>query len=198
MGWTVPLGFALLVSASGCGATAPQPNSAEAQLQVPGELALGPGDTFDVRVFGESDLSATYRLGDDGTIDYPLIGQIRLEGMEPHEAGQLIATKLGERFLKHPQVSILVKEQPSKRVTVIGQVAKPGWFSFEPNMSVVQAITLAGGFTPIAAKNKTTITRIAQGQKVAIEVPVADIGEGKARNVLVRPGDIISVPERIF
>jgi polysaccharide export outer membrane protein len=188
--------LAAIVLASGCGAAVPA--TEVQQLPVAGELALGPGDTFDVRVFGEADLTNTYRVGDDGTIDYPLIGQIRVEGMEPHQAAEFIAEKLREKFLKHPQVSILVKEQPSKKVTIIGQVAKPGTFAFQPNMNVVEAITIAGGFTPIAARNKTTITRLQQGQKVAIEVPVADIGEGKAKNVAVRPGDIISVPERIF
>jgi polysaccharide export outer membrane protein len=185
-----------LVVAVGC--ERPTPVTEVSQVTPEGELALGPGDTFDVRVFGEPDLSTTYRVATDGTIDYPLIGQLRVEGLEPHAAADLIAGKLREKYLKHPQVSILVREQPSKKITIIGQVAKPGTFSFAANMNVVEAITLAGGFTPIAAKNQTTITRLQQGQKVSLVVPVADIGEGKAKNVAVRPGDIISVPERIF
>ena len=163
-----------------------------------GELALGQGDTFDVRVFSEPDLSSTYRVDADGTIDYPLIGQLHVEGLEPHDVANLISTKLAEKFLKHPQVSVLVKDQPSKKIVIIGQVAKPGTYAFVSNMSVVEAITLAGGFTPIAAKNKTTITRTEKGQKISLEVEVAEIGEGKAKNVPVRPGDIISIPERLF
>ena len=187
----------LLVGQAGC-VTASTPRSEMQPENAPQELSLGAGDIFDVRVFGEPDLSSTYRVGVDGAIDYPLIGQVVVVGLEPHQAANLIANKLSEKYLKHPQVSILVKEQPSKKVTVIGQVARPGTFSYTTNMNIVEAITIAGGFTPIAAKNRTTITRVESGEKRSLEVPVAEIGEGKARNVLVRPGDIISVPERIF
>jgi polysaccharide export outer membrane protein len=179
-----------------CGCPAPQ------QLDVlpitPTELALGPGDTFDVRVFGEPELSGTYIVAGDGTIDFPLIGQVRVEDLVPHKAAELIASQLAEKFLRHPQVSLLVKEQQSKKIYVMGQVAKPGTIPFVQNMSIVEVITLAGGFTPIAWRNRTTITRLENGQKKSIEVPVAEIGEGKAPNVMVRPGDIITVPERIF
>jgi polysaccharide export outer membrane protein len=193
---TAALTCLLLVGAAGCGHA---PDTVEASLLTPqAELALGPGDTFDIRVFGEADLSNTYRVAADGTIDYPLLGQLKVEGLDPHAVAALIEGKLSEKFLKHPQVSILVKDQSSKKIIIIGQVAKPGTYTFAPNMSVVEAITLAGGFTPIAAKNQTTITRVERGEKFSIEVPVASIGEGKARNVMLRPGDMISVPERIF
>jgi polysaccharide export outer membrane protein len=91
-----------------------------------------------------------------------------------------------------------VKEQTSKKIYLLGQVAKPGMLSYTPAMSVVEAITLAGGFSALASKNGTTITRTEDGRKTIIKVPVDDIGNGKAKNVLLRPGDIISVPERIF
>ncbi|HVQ24116.1 MAG TPA: SLBB domain-containing protein, partial [Planctomycetota bacterium] len=86
----------------------------------------------------------------------------------------------------------------SKKVYIIGQVSKPGTLTYTPSMSVVEAITLAGGFTALAAKNDTTVTRLERGEKTTTKIPVADISEGKAKNVYVRPGDIISVPERIF
>lgn len=191
---------ATLLSAGGCrhnSHTIPV-DTLPPQTPLPGELTLGPGDIFDVRVFGEADLSSTYRVGDNGTIDYPLIGQIRVEGLEPHQAAQYIASQLAAKYLKHPQVSILVKEQSSKKIIVIGQVAKPGTYPFTVSMSVIEAITVAGGFTPMAAKNNATVTRMEGGKKVALEVRVADIGEGKAKNISLRPGDIISVPERLF
>jgi polysaccharide export outer membrane protein len=80
----------------------------------------------------------------------------------------------------------------------MGQVTKPGTLTFTPSMTVVEAITAAGGFTPMAAKNDTTVTRTEAGQKTTLKVPVEDIGTGKARNVYLQPGDIISVPERLF
>jgi polysaccharide export outer membrane protein len=162
------------------------------------DTTLGVGDTFDVRVFGENDLSGTYRVGAEGTITFPLAGVIKVEGLEPQLVAKRIAERLSEGILRNPQVTVLVKEQTSKKIMILGQVSKPGTFTYTPSMSVVEAITVAGGFTPIAAKNDTTITRSELGKKTTVKVPVADIGEGKAKNVYLRPGDIISVPERLF
>jgi polysaccharide export outer membrane protein len=196
----VCIALGLLFAAAGCGHAPPPPPPPEngSVLAPQGELSLGPGDTFDVRVFGEPDLSNTYRVGSDGTIDYPLLHQIKVDGMEPHALAALIETRLKEKFLKSPQVSILIREQPSKKVTVIGQVTKPSTYPFQSRMTIMDAIAVAGGFTPIASRNKVTIKRIEGTDEKVYEVPVADIGESKAPNVPVRPGDVITVPERIF
>lgn len=162
------------------------------------DTSLGVGDTFDVRVFGEPDLSGTYRVGSEGDINFPLIGVVHVAGLDSKGISKLIADRLRQGLLRDPQVTVLIKEQTSKKIYILGQVSHPGTFNYAPSMSVVEAITLAGGFTPIAAKNDTTITRSDDGRKATVRAPVADIGEGKAPNVFLRPGDIISVPERIF
>jgi protein involved in polysaccharide export with SLBB domain len=162
------------------------------------DTSLGVGDSFEVRVFGEADLSGTYKVGSEGNINFPLLGVLRVAGLDAQAAAKLIADKLREGILRDPQVTVLIKEQTSKKIYILGQVGKPGTFSYTPEMSVVEAITVAGGFTPLAAKNDTTVTRTEEGRKTVVRVPVADIGEGKAPNVYLRPGDIISVPERIF
>ncbi len=185
----------LLVALAGCGHAPPVD---EPKLPSTQELALGPGDTFDVRVYGEPDLTNTYRIAEDGTIDYPLIGQLTVDGLQPHQAASLIEQKLKEKYLRHPQVSILVKDQPSKKINVMGHVNKPGPQSYTPEMNVVDAITNAGGFTAFANRNGTTITRIERGQKQIIDARVKDIVEGKAKNVMLKPGDIVSVPEGII
>lgn len=162
------------------------------------DTSLGVGDTFEVRVFGEPDLTGTYRVGAEGTITFPLAGPIKVEGLEPQKVAAIIAERLREGILRNPQVSVLVKEQNSKKIYILGQVAKPGTITYTPSMSVVEAITMSGGFTPLAAKNDTTITRSDSGKKTIVRVPVESIGEGRAKNVYLRPGDIISVPERLF
>jgi protein involved in polysaccharide export with SLBB domain len=162
------------------------------------DTSLGVGDSFEVRVFGETDLSGTYKVGSEGNIDFPLLGVIHVAGLDAQAAAKLIADKLREGILRDPQVTVLVKDQTSKKVYILGQIGKPGTYSYTPAMSVVEAITVAGGFTPLAAKNDTTVTRIERGKKTVTRVPVADIGEGKAPNLYLLPGDIISVPERIF
>jgi len=163
------------------------------------DAQLGPGDVFDVRVFGEQDLSGTYRVGTDGAIDFPLIGSIKVGDLTPSQSAELIRSKLLKgQFLREPQVSILVKEYRSKRISIFGQVRQAGTFPYENSMTVIHAITLAGGFNSIADKNNTTITRVVNGRPVRIRVPVEDIGEGEAQDIYVRAGDVIFVPERIF
>ncbi|HEX4457489.1 MAG TPA: polysaccharide biosynthesis/export family protein [Polyangia bacterium] len=171
----------------------------EAPVALPAvDTSLGVGDSFEVRVFGEPDLTGVYRVGAEGNITFPLIGDVHVDGLDAQAAARLIASKLKQGMLRDPQVTVLVKEQTSKKIYVLGQVGKPGTFTYTPSMSVVEAITIAGGFSPLAAKNDTTLTRNESGKKTTLRVPVADIGEGRARNVYLQPGDIISVPERLF
>jgi protein involved in polysaccharide export with SLBB domain len=162
------------------------------------DTSLGVGDSFEVRVFGEPDLSGLYKVGTEGNINFPLVGVLHVEGLDAQAVSKLLTEKLREGMLRDPQVTVLIKDQTSKKIIVIGQVGHPGTFSYSPAMNVVEAITVAGGFTGMAAKNDTTITRHERGKKTIVKVPVSDIGEGKAPNVYLRPGDIISVPERIF
>jgi polysaccharide export outer membrane protein len=93
---------------------------------------------------------------------------------------------------------VLIREYNSKKIFVFGEVQKPGTFPYEENMSIVQAITLAGGFTKIASKNGTQVTRIVEGREQKVRVPVEDIGVGRERNFSLKPGDIVFVPESFF
>ncbi len=186
-----------LVLLGGCGPASktiveqpPPPPSVDTTLEI--------GDTFEVRVYGEADLGGTYRASAEGTISIPLAGVIKVQGLDQQQAAKRIAERLADGILRDPQVIVTIKELASKKIYIIGQVAKPGTFSYTPLLSVLEAITGAGGFTPLAAKNDTTITRAEGGRKTIVKVPVEDIGEGKARNVYLKPGDIINVPERIF
>jgi protein involved in polysaccharide export with SLBB domain len=166
---------------------------------VPVDNTLGPGDLFEVRVFGEKELSNIYRVSDQGTIEFPLIGSVKVAGRVPPEVALEIRELLQKgEYLKNPQVTVFVKEVHSKKVFVFGQVHKPGTFAYELNMSVIQAITLAGGFNPLAAKNDTTVTRQIDGRKTKLRVRVEAIAEGSERNFVLKPGDIIFVPERFF
>jgi len=183
------------VSAAACGHGTREAFEAPPVLA---DTALGVGDTFEVRVFGEADLTGVYRVGGEGTITFPLAGVIKVDGLEPQAAAKKLAERLADGILRNPQVTVLVKEQTSKKLVVMGQVAKPGTLPYSPAMTILEAITQAGGFTQISAKNDTSITRTTLGVKTTIKIPVGDISEGKAKNVYVRPGDIISVPERIF
>lgn len=164
-----------------------------------GEVStVGSGDLLEVRVFQEPDLSGPYRISPEGTIDFPLCGKVKLQAMTSSECADALTKCLADGFLKRPQVTVLVREYTSKKVFVFGEVQRPGTFPYEENMSVIQAITLAGGFTKLAAKNNTNVTRLVEGKELKIRVPVEDIGVGREKNFLLQPGDIVFIPESFF
>jgi protein involved in polysaccharide export with SLBB domain len=159
---------------------------------------VGIDDTFDVRVYGETDLSGMFRVATDGTVDYPLAGRLQVEGLRTGEIQQLLVNKLKDRYLKDPQVIVTIKDRNSQKISVLGQVTKPGQVGYYPNMTIVDAIANAGGFTGIAAKNSVNLRRQV-ACKIEIHVcPVADISEGRSPNVMVLPGDVLVVDERVF
>ena len=134
-----------------------------------------------------------------GTIDFPLIGRVAVAGKRPSAITDIIAEKLRDGYLRHPSVTIYVKEFNSKKVFVLGQVKKPGAFNFEDRMSIVQAIAVAGGFTPVAQKNYAIVKRVTDGAEKRIPVPVEKIiTDEKSRNFVLQPGDIVFVPEAVL
>jgi protein involved in polysaccharide export with SLBB domain len=163
-----------------------------------GAATLGPGDVFEVRVFQEPELSGVYQVGPQGDFIFPLCQRVAVGGLTPNGTADKLRACLSDGFMRDPQVSVLVKEYNSKKVFVFGEVQKPGTFAFEDGMSIVQAVTLAGGFTRSAAQNSTSVTRRVNGQEVKVRVTVQDIALGKAPNFTLEPGDIVYVPESLF
>jgi polysaccharide export outer membrane protein len=187
----------LLLCACADRAVAPYPVSGPPP---PKDAAVGPGDLFDIRVFGEQSLSSSYEVAADGTINFPLIGVVQAAGKTPPEIEHEIQTRLADGYIKQPSVSVRVTEYRSRRVSVFGQVRSPGTFPYSENMSIVEVIARAGGFTGLAKKNAVRVTRggAAGNKEGIIVVAVEDIGQGKAPNFLLRPGDVVFVPERLF
>lgn len=188
----------LAISAASCYAPPPRVASAGTQGH-PAEDRVGIDDVFEVRVYGEPDLTGSYRVAIDGTVDYPLAGRLRIIGLRSGEIQQLLVDKLKDGgYLKTPQITVTVKERNSQKITVFGQVAKPGQVGYYPNMTIVDAIANAGGFTGIAAKNSVNLRREVGGKIETHVFPVADIAEGRSQNVMVLPGDVLVVDERVF
>jgi protein involved in polysaccharide export with SLBB domain len=191
-----PLLFALLAGLAAC--TTPPHRPLENVGVTSAEDQVGIDDTFDVRVYGEAELSGTFRVATDGTIDYPLAGRIQVTGLRTGEIQQLLTSKLKDRYLKDPQIVVTIKDRNSKKIAVLGQVARPGQVGYYPNMTIVDAIASAGGFTGIAAKNSVNLRREVAGKIETHVYPVADISEGRSQNVMVLPGDVLVVDERVF
>lgn len=163
------------------------------------DRSLGVGDSFEVRVYGHDELSSNFRVADDGSINFPLLGRLKVAGLGSSEVEGLIQQTLVERgILRSAHVSVLVTEQFSSRIRVMGAVKTPGTFVVRSGMTVVEAIGLAGGFTDIAQQNDTILTRSVDGTLQRFRVPVEDVSKGHAQDVELRSGDMIYVPERIF
>ncbi len=201
--------FAGVLLLSACGASPKAPQSgvnittspiSPQETKAPGSTiqTIGPNDVFEVRVYNQPDLSSTYRVGPDGTIQFPLIGHLDVRGMTAAEVAVHIKSALSGDYLVNPQVSVFVKEYNSQKVSVFGEVSKPGTFTYVDGMNVIQALTLAGGFTKEASRKNINITRAIDGQEVRLEVRIEDILKGTSKNFPVRPGDIIYVPQSLF
>ena len=194
--WWLPIFFVVAVVGLGCASQPKRPSvSTEGP---PPEDRVGIDDTFDVRVYGEADLTGTFRVATDGTIDYPLAGRIQVAGLRTGEIQQVLVGRLRDRYLKDPQVVVTIKDRNSQKISVLGQVARPGQVGYYPNMTIVDAIASAGGFTGIAAKNSVNLRREVGGKIETRIYPVADISEGRSPNAMVLPGDVLVVDERVF
>ncbi len=191
--------LALPLALAACaGRGAVRPSEAEVPATPAIASRLGPGDVFEVRVYQEPELSGIYQVDPRGEVTFPLCQRVALTGLTASEAADAIRACLAKGFLRDPQVALLVREWNSKKVFVFGEVQKPGTFPFEDGMSVVQAVTLAGGFTRTAAQNSTSVTRKVNGQELKVKVNVQDIALGRAPNFTLQPGDIVYVPESLF
>jgi polysaccharide export outer membrane protein len=191
--------LASVLNAAACARSVPPPSfpSAHPEDMLPDDQ-VGVDDSFDVRVYGDTELSGTYRVATDGTIDFPLAGRILVAGLRTGEIQARLTERLKDGYLKNPQVTVLMKEWNSRKISVLGQVKNPGSVPYHPRMTIVDAIALAGGFTGIAAKNAVSLRREAAGKVESHIYRVADITEGRSNNVLVLPGDVLVVEERMF
>ena len=161
---------------------------------------MGPGDVFEVLIVGEHDLPHEFRVQPDGTIDFPYLDRLKVAGLEPQAIEELIKKGLVDRqILRGPQVTLLVKQYNSKKVSVVGAVAKPGSLPWSEGMKLIDAISASGGLTALADGDHVRITRVVgQSHTVTATVSVEDITDGRLSDVPLQAGDTIKVEQRIF
>ena len=158
---------------------------------------LATGDTIDVRVFDEERFDGAYEVQADGTIDFPYLGGIVVKGRTAAETAELVETRLADGYLHHPQVTVTIKVRGNREVSVLGQVKDPGSLAYQERLTLVQALSLAGGLTEFAAPRRVRITRrTGEGDATStFEVSLTEIIKGDAEDLSLRPGDIVFVPE---
>ncbi|MDP0489910.1 MAG: polysaccharide biosynthesis/export family protein [Verrucomicrobiota bacterium JB023] len=155
-------------------------------------------DTVSITVFREPDLDTTGRLGQGGSITMPLIGQVGLVGLTTEAAEKAIEAKLFDGYLVDPDVRVRIVARPVQTVSVNGQVKNAGLYKIPTGQSLtlVQAISMAGGLTEIANPSSVTIVRAKTGKSYKVNLKA--IMRGQQRDVTLTKDDVITVPESWF
>ena len=156
-----------------------------AQLNAPYELASG--DRIRVIVFGQDAISNSYAVGGSGRISLPLAGDIAVGGLTTDQTQAAIEGKLRAGFLRDPHVSVEV--EAFRPFFVLGEVTAAGQYPYVNGMTAQKAVAIAGGFTPRGYQRAVDITRVINGAPVTGAVPLT---------YPIRPGDTVTVEERIF
>ncbi len=158
---------------------------------------IGKLDTVEIRVFREDELTTAGQLSADGTITMPLIGPVRMAGLTTDQAAAAITAKLKDGYLVRPEVSVSIEARVRRTVTVLGQAQNPGVFELpvDRQLTVVEAISMAGGATRIANIKKISLKR--RGGPVQM-LNLKDITSGKTADPTLRDGDVLSIPESLF
>jgi polysaccharide export outer membrane protein len=187
----------LVCGAIGCAA---EQVNYKVDMVPPGDFLLGPEDVLIVTVWKNQDLSREVVIRPDGMISMPLIGDVPAANLTANNLAKRISDRLTE-YMASPIVSVQLKEVNSYFIYVLGEVGKPGKYPLKSYANVMQGISLAGGFTPFAKKNKIKVLRISGNDPIdkhQIEIPVQydDILQGNATpgNFYLRSGDVIVVP----
>lgn len=180
-----------------------KPNSRKALL-----YTIAITDRLQVSVFGEEDLARITRVDAKGMVNLPLIGEVKVYGLTLREAQEAIASAFRDgRYLRNPQVTISVEEYAIREITIQGQVKSPQRLVLpaESSMTVLEAVAKCGGFTDSAKGTEVRVTRIGPDGKMKVVIVDVDSlikGKDKANSednsLLLLPGDIIYVPERII
>jgi polysaccharide export outer membrane protein len=177
----------------------PAPNTVPAPpppVPVPVDYVIGPGDVLSISVWKNEALSRVVPVRPDGKMSMPLLQDIHAAGLTAMQLRDKIANALVE-FLPNPEVAVTVTEVNSFRVSILGEVAKPGVYQFRSAATVLEAIALAGGLGRYAAANKITIIRRdANGdtKKIGFNYNRAVTTTADEQNILLQPGDVIFVP----
>ncbi|MGI4955414.1 MAG: polysaccharide biosynthesis/export family protein [Janthinobacterium lividum] len=154
----------------------------------PSSYRLGGGDVIRAIVFGEDQLTGEFRVDDQGQVAVPLLGSVRAAGLTPDQlSGQLTQALKSRNILRNP--SVVIEVVSYRPVFVLGEVAKPGQYAFQPGMTMLTAVAIAGGFTYRAVRDYGSVVRTTNNDAVV----------GKAfPSSFLAPGDVVNVFERLF
>jgi polysaccharide biosynthesis/export protein len=194
--WVALLAAATL-SLAALPAAAQAPQSAQATASASrNDYTLGPGDVLRIQVFQSTDLTVEARISESGVISYPLLGVVKLAGLSPQQAENLISTRLREgKFLQNPQVTLNVLQFRSQQVSVLGNVARPGRYPLETTgMRLSEVLSVAGGVAPTGADSVILMTtRGGRPQRLEIDLVDMFTTGDLSKDVVLQAGDTLYV-----
>ena len=175
-------------------ATAAQAAPKKAATDDP-NYVIGPQDVLDISVWKEPELTRAVAVRPDGKISMPLLNDVQAAGRTPIQLAADITAGL-KKFVTDPQVTVIVSTINSQRVFILGEVNRAGAYPLLPNMTVLQALSSAGGLTIYANLKKIYLLRVEDGKQVKHPFNYKDVLAGKAadQNIFVKAGDTIVVP----
>ena len=176
---------------------APKPWAVERNKQ----YKICPGDSINIVVYGESDLSGDFEVRKDGTIKYPLLGSVKIDGLARREVENKLYQLLEQDYLVDPLVYVRLGTYSKRKIFILGCISNPGPYTFPEGkvITVLQAITEAGGLTRLASVGGVRVIRTGEGgKKLAINPRLNEIMKGRADDIKLEPNDMIVVPERLF
>ncbi len=165
----------------------PVQGATAAQAAVDEGYRLGVGDKLRVTVYGEPDLSGEYEVSSTGTVALPLVGEVPALNLGLHEFEKAAASRLADGYLQNPRVSAQITNY--RPFFILGEVAKPGSYPYVNGMTILNAVALAGGYTYRADRSDVHVTHANDPSKKEERIK---------EEAMVKPGDIIRVPERFF
>ena len=159
------------------------------------DYVIGPQDVVRIDVWKEPDISRTIPVRPDGKLSLPLLNDIQASGLTAVQLGKAIREGL-TKYLTNPEVTVTVTEINSRRVYITGEVTRAGAFPLLPNMTVLQALSSAGGFTQFAKLKGIYVLRNEAGKQMKLPLNYKEVVKGKNQdeNILLQPGDVIVVP----
>jgi polysaccharide export outer membrane protein len=157
------------------------------------EYRIAPLDVLDVSVYGVEDLTKTVQVSSSGVISLPLVRTVKAAGQTPQQLEQSIATKLAANYMQSPQVSVFVKEYNSQRITVDGEVNKPGIFPTTGKVTLMQSIAMAQGLTLVADPSGVIVFRNKDNKRLAARFDLQKVRAGQIPDPQLLAGDIVMV-----
>jgi polysaccharide export outer membrane protein len=173
----------------------PPPSVYPTQMIHVEDTTAAASDVLGIRVIDHDQLSGDFEIDPAGSISFPYIGAVRSDGKTPAQIENDIRERLADGYIRDPQVTVRIKEHRSKIVSVLGEVRKGTIMPFTDGMTIIEAISQAGGFTPRAWENAVKVTRKSATSAQEFTVPVNVIANGKAPPFYMRPGDSVYVPK---